>query len=219
MTATTTEERLLNLLALIAKNSQRIADSLDLLALAAAPKAPNYQRPLSEFRDFDWESINAEVLVADKHGVAQLKWNGYIFTRRSPSNNFGEAIFFTRPDGKDAEGRNRYVRLITFKAPTKARSIPEETQEKMESAPAPASVATAGNGKAPIPTSNNIKAMVANLDKPSLAVALLVNQPGNKVFTECVARFGIDQTTAGDISRECAGDWTRALTALDQHVF
>lgn len=215
MTATTTtEERLLNLLALIAKNSQRIADSLDLLALAAAPKAPNYQRPLAEFRDFDWESINAEVLVTDKHGVAQIKWNGYIFTRRNPSNNFGEAIFFTRPDGKDAEGRNRYVRLITFKDPAKARSIPEETKEKLESAPAPAS----SNGK-PTPASQDIKAMTANWVKPSSALSLLGNHPGNKLFALCVQKFGIDPTIAGEITRECAGDWTRALTALDQHVF
>jgi hypothetical protein len=76
---------------------------------------PNYQRLLSEYPSFDWPSIGATVLNRDGDGVTAVEWNGQIFTRRSPDNSFASAIWFSRSAGKDSEGKNKYVRLITFK--------------------------------------------------------------------------------------------------------
>ena len=76
---------------------------------------PNYQRLLSEYPSFDWPSIGATVLNRDGDGVTAIEWNGQIFTRRSPDNSFASAIWFSRSAGKDSEGKNKYVRLITFK--------------------------------------------------------------------------------------------------------
>jgi len=76
---------------------------------------PDYQRLLSEYPSFDWPSIGATVLNRDGDGVTAIEWNGQIFTRRSPDNSFASAIWFSRSAGKDSEGKNKYVRLITFK--------------------------------------------------------------------------------------------------------
>jgi hypothetical protein len=47
--------------------------------------------------------------------AAGIQWNGRVFTRRSPDNSFASAIWFSRSVGKDSDGKNKYVRLITFK--------------------------------------------------------------------------------------------------------
>jgi hypothetical protein len=80
--------------------------------------APNYQRSLSEYPTFDWASIGATVLNRDGDGVTAVEWNGQVFIRRSPDNAFGAAILFNRSVGKDSDGKNKYVRLITFKPPS-----------------------------------------------------------------------------------------------------
>ena len=77
--------------------------------------APNYQRLLSEYPTFDWSSIDATVLNRDGDGATSVEWNGQIFTRRSPSNKFQCAIWFSRHLGQDSDGNKRYARLITFR--------------------------------------------------------------------------------------------------------
>lgn len=101
-------ERLLALLG-------NIASSLEAIERALRPEAPNYKRPIEEFPTFDWTSIGARVLKVDQYGVAQVEHGDQVYTRRSPENKFGEAIWFSRPEGKDADGNVRYVRLITFR--------------------------------------------------------------------------------------------------------
>ena len=85
--------------------------------------APNYQRPLSEYPMFDWPSIGATVLNRDDDGATVVEWNGQVFTRRSPNNKFDAAVWFSRCVGKDADGNNRYARLISFKAVSEAEPI------------------------------------------------------------------------------------------------
>lgn len=92
-----------------------IACSLEAIERALRPEAPNYKRPIEEFPTFDWASIGARVLKVDQYGVAQVEHGDQVYTRRSPENKFGEAIWFSRPEGKDADGNTRYVRLITFR--------------------------------------------------------------------------------------------------------
>jgi DdrB-like protein len=77
--------------------------------------APNYQRLLSEYPTFDWSSIGATVLNHDGDGATSVEWNGQVFTRRSPSNKFQCAIWFSRHLGQDSDGNKRYARLITFR--------------------------------------------------------------------------------------------------------
>jgi hypothetical protein len=102
--------------------------SLRQLSLASNP-APNYQRQLSEYRNFDWDSIGAMVLKEDEDGVNAVEWNEHVFQRRSPSNKFDAAIWFSRCTGKDSEGNNRYVRLITFKAGNEAEPIAAKAKQ------------------------------------------------------------------------------------------
>lgn len=107
---------------LIAESLQGIEAHLRQIALSSNP-APNYQRPLSKYHGFDWSSIGAGILKEDEDGVSSVEWNGQVFTRRSPNNKFDAAIWFSRCVGKDSDGNNRYVRLITFKAASDAEPI------------------------------------------------------------------------------------------------
>ena len=77
--------------------------------------APNLLYPLERFAGFDWQSIGATVLESDRHGATLVSWAGRIYSRRSPSNKFGDAIWFSRSLGKGEDGSPNYERLITFK--------------------------------------------------------------------------------------------------------
>jgi hypothetical protein len=91
---------------------ERIAESLEQLI---PNSAPNYERSLEDFPSFTWKEIGASVDKTDQYGAAVVSWKGKQFTRRSPSNKFGAAIWFSRCIGKDDKGENLYERLVTFK--------------------------------------------------------------------------------------------------------
>ena len=90
---------------------------------ASSNTAPNYQRSLSEYPTFDWSSISATVLNRDDDGATSVEWNGQVFTRRSPSNKFDAAVWFSRHLGQDSDGNKRYARLISFRALNDAEPI------------------------------------------------------------------------------------------------
>lgn len=95
------------------RSLDRIADALE--RLAPPPAIPNYQFPLEAFSSFDWKSIGAVVEQSDASGATIICWRGLHFTRRSPSNKFGEAIWFSRSIGKNEQGQIAYERLISFR--------------------------------------------------------------------------------------------------------
>jgi hypothetical protein len=103
------------ILRMIAVSLQGVEAHLRQMAISSSNTAPNYQRLLSEYPTFDWASIGATVLNRDGDGVTSVEWNGQIFTRRSPSNRFQEAVWFSRHLGQDSDGNKRYARLITFR--------------------------------------------------------------------------------------------------------
>src|SRR5215471_2036710 len=106
----------------IAASLQGVEAHLRQMAISSNP-APNYQRPLSEYPTFDWPSIGATILNRDGDGATAVELNGQVFIRRSPDNAFGAAIWFNRSVGKDSDGKNKYVRLITFKPPSESGPI------------------------------------------------------------------------------------------------
>ncbi|MCI0388982.1 MAG: single-stranded DNA-binding protein [Acidobacteria bacterium] len=116
----------------IAISLQAIESHLRQMAISANP-APNYQRALSEYPGFDWSSIGATVVKEDSDGASVVEWNGTMFTRRSANNKFPEAIWFSCPAGKDADGNTRYRRLITFKRPSEAEPIAEKAKRAISS--------------------------------------------------------------------------------------
>jgi hypothetical protein len=115
---------------IIAESLQDIESHLRQIAISSNP-APNYQRPLGDYRDFDWASIGAVVLKEDADGATDVEWNGQVFTRRSPQNRFGAAIWFSRCVGKDAEGNNKYARLITFKTPSESGPVAAKAKKEI----------------------------------------------------------------------------------------
>lgn len=106
----------------------RIARGVETIALSNATE-PAFVKPLADYRDFDWSTIGATVTEQDRDGATVVEWGGYSWKRRNPSNNFADAIFYTRPTGKDpATGNNKYARLITFKDLGKVKAINRDTE-------------------------------------------------------------------------------------------
>jgi hypothetical protein len=107
---------------------KRIADSLERLANNGEPVSPNLERPISEFKNFDWSSIDASIVRSDKDGPTHVEYGGLIWIRRSPENKYEPAIWYSRTAGKDDEGKTRYLRLITFKTVKDADPLPEKVE-------------------------------------------------------------------------------------------
>lgn len=100
---------------------QRVIESLSRIAIALEQMiptgaAPNYQFELKDFATFDWASIGAVVVARDGDGPTVVNCKNNSYFRRSPSNKFGAAIWFSRCNGKDEKGATIYERLCTFKA-------------------------------------------------------------------------------------------------------
>ena len=112
----------LHLQQLISESLTRIAIALELMIPTQA--APNYQFALDKFATMDWESIGAVVADRDSDGASAILWRKNIYVRRSPSNKFGAAIWFSRCTGKDERGENQYERLVTFKAMPMVEPLP-----------------------------------------------------------------------------------------------
>jgi len=135
----------IELLAAQVATLNRIAIALETLAMANAP-APNFAKPIESYRNFDFDSIGATVKATDGNGAIALEWGGYTWTRRSPSNKFSEAIWFSRPLGKAEDGSVKYARLITFRKFNEAEPLPRKTEAAANGTPKPATSPT------PIPT-------------------------------------------------------------------
>lgn len=120
-------------LAMITAMLQRIAEALEALARAGQPEELNLVKPLSEYAGFDWSSIGASIVGQDRDGPTHLEYNGFVWTRRSPQNKFSPAIWYSRASGKDSEGNNHYLKLITFRTLTEAESMPEKISKAIHS--------------------------------------------------------------------------------------
>ena len=113
--------------------------SADLRAIKAlllmSATAPNLLYPLNHFVYFDWSSIGATVLEKDRHGATLVSWAGRIYQRRSPSNKFEAAIWFSRSVGKGEDGSTTYERLITFKQMNySVDPVPEKVRQHLVAA-------------------------------------------------------------------------------------
>jgi hypothetical protein len=133
---------------------ERIAQALETIARAGAPAAPDYQRPLHEYRHFNWESINASVVQQDPDGPTHVEWGGALWMRRSPSNKYDPAIWFSRANGKDAEGNVQYLRLIVFKPVKEVDQLGDKARAAVgagEKVPAPTPAAASTKKAEPAP--------------------------------------------------------------------
>lgn len=104
--------------------------------IALLPRhCPDLVYPIDRFVYFDWHSIGATVLESDRHGATLVSWAGRIYSRRSPANKYGAAIWFSRSTGKAEDGSTNYERLITFKQLRYAvEPVPEKVARQMVAA-------------------------------------------------------------------------------------
>lgn len=147
----------------------RIADALEKLAAGGEPVAPNYQRPLEDYAHFDWSSIGAEVVRSDDDGPTHVEHRGMLYIRRCPDNKFGEAIWYSRAVGKDEDGKNKYVSLISFRKISQAEPLPPKVAGQVHN-PNPPSRPAAPPSMRPAP-------VVPPTTQSTLPPATKVNQP------------------------------------------
>lgn len=102
-------ERLLALLGSIADSLGRLAGERD------GESAPDWEFPIENYANFDWVAHGAQVIAHDGDGPTVVQWGGKNFKRRAPDNAFDPAIWFSHCIGKTDDGRNEYVRLVTFR--------------------------------------------------------------------------------------------------------
>lgn len=113
----------------------RIAGAVEELADAQklqASRAARYTRKIKEYAEFDWASIEAQVLLRDRDKmVSVVRWQGNEYTRRNKNND----IWFSRKIGQRPDPRSggmvpTYDTLIVFRAQGGTpKSIAEEVQE------------------------------------------------------------------------------------------
>ncbi len=148
---------LINILAKL----ETITTLLKQLLRQNAPLAPNYRHPLSAYWTFDWHGIGAEIIRRDKKGATQVLWGGYLWLRRNDNGRkYGDAIWFSRADGRNDNGDLNYIRLITFKDAAEPEPV-RVKQPKVVShgrqptglLPGANSAETQTNGSAPTQTS------------------------------------------------------------------
>ncbi len=123
------DAKYIQLLAAQVSALSRIAIALETIAQANAP-APNFVKPLAAYGTLDFTTIGAKVVARDRLGATAVEWGGYQWTRRSPSNKFDVAIWFSRPNGKDDMGEVKWIRLITFKTTADADEVPAKVASK-----------------------------------------------------------------------------------------
>ncbi|KKK58649.1 hypothetical protein LCGC14_3042320, partial [marine sediment metagenome] len=92
---------------------------------------PNFRRSLNEYATFNWFSIDANPVRETGDGINEVDWGGYTWRRRSGTGKFGNAIWFSRAIGVNADNTPKYARLITFKD----SDAPEPLQVQVEPGP------------------------------------------------------------------------------------
>lgn len=118
--------------------SDNVNPSLEAMAALkaiAASSPPNWVRPLSDYQNGWVHKIGAILIASDNYGPTVVLWCGHFYIRRTGSNKqYGAAIWFSRAAGKDSDGDNNYLRLITFKekAVPHAEPLPEYVIAKLK---------------------------------------------------------------------------------------
>ncbi len=218
------EKRLISILESIDQHLSRLTEALEAIAWANSPKEPNFIHPITDYQVFAWDSIGAEVIKKDETGVTQVKWGGYIWTRRSPQNKFGEAIWFSRPAGKNSEGQTHYARLITFRKLSEVEPVPAKvlhlTGDPVIDIPGlPPQPVESGEIKPQAsskPSYEALKAEIKKINRPSEAVELVSWSDGPTVFWLVVEKFKIVKERANSVVKSSQGDWRKAILSLDK---
>lgn len=109
----------------------RIAKALENIAQAMLPESPCYRRPLAFYADFDFAEIGAEVLKTDQVGAVYVRWGGHIWKRRVGTGKFGDAVWFSRANGKSEDGSNDYAVLVKFQNMGDVEAVPPSMVSKV----------------------------------------------------------------------------------------
>ena len=172
-----------NVLDTIATNLDRIANALE---QKQNEKGPRLRRPLSTYPNFDWASINAQVVAKDTHGATIVKSRERIW-KRYTHTSYGADLWFSCGTGKDAQGKNTFIRLVTFVAPRDdsdtIEPLPQKVSQALTAQPSPNPHAARGKNKlykSPAPTPR--KASAPAIATPAPAPAISTDSELDKFF-------------------------------------
>ncbi|ACK73739.1 hypothetical protein PCC7424_5672 (plasmid) [Gloeothece citriformis PCC 7424] len=94
---------------------------------------PNFKAMLNEYKNFDWDTIEARVISSDGEGVTVVQYRGKVFERRRSSVDDvkGAAIWFSSAT-KTPDGKVKYLKLITFREKSPIRPLHGEIKEQLQ---------------------------------------------------------------------------------------
>ena len=102
----------------------RMADALERLS-APDQSRPKHVKPLSDYAEFNWDTIGASIIKSDRCGAAVIEHGGQLYYRRSKSD-FGEDVWYSYGLGADEQGKKRYATLIKFTQPPKIKGLSQD---------------------------------------------------------------------------------------------
>ena len=102
----------------------RMADALERLS-APDQSRPKHVKPLSDYAEFNWDTIGASIIKSDRYGAAVIECGGQLYYRRSKSD-FGEDVWYSYGLGADEQGKKRYATLIKFTQPPKIKGLSQD---------------------------------------------------------------------------------------------
>ena len=98
---------------------------------------PYFERPLSDYSPaFNWGGIGAYVVESDRDGATRIARNDLIYYRRRGNNeDFGPAVWFSRPTGeKPAEGEKAVYHVLIKFRDRKVKRLNDETRDSLDDA-------------------------------------------------------------------------------------
>lgn len=221
-------ERALALLGSIAESLAKLADA------ANPPEPPDWVFPIEQYTLFDWAAHGVTVLATDSEGPTLVQYGGQNYKRRAPDNAYDPAVWYSHCIGKDEDGRNQYVRLVTFRkfkeddvqplgrkaeravkaAPVAARTASRPVAAPMTAGPSvrPEAGAEAAGGLPVTPGEQpEAERMFAELESADARIRAAGEAVQHKLQRMAVGFNGQGQTPASDDLRSRAFNHLRTL--------
>lgn len=196
------------------------------LKLAMETPAPDYEKRLADYANFDWSSIDAEVLSRDDSGPTVVEWRGRQFPRRNGNPRFGLAIIYSRAVGRDPNtDKVKYEWLISFKEEKEVEELPGRTQKRLNEASRKPAFDSNGNGSNDGHQSNTSGAQFARRSEASAAIpesappSTASTPPASCTLFWSIQRGNnIDRGVAMKLVEQYGEDWKSACEVLLKKV-
>lgn len=105
---------------------KQINSKLDVRNSVSNEELPFYEFEISQYFNFDWNSIDCKVVARDKYGAIAISYRNLIYKRRNGKSNYGNVIMFSRGNKEDNSKEAVYTMLCRFIDITTVPNLPDE---------------------------------------------------------------------------------------------